>query len=273
MTFHDDTLYCLADDSIHRMLPSGEWQIAFATPPRLGDASADGDMVFIGENLYAMQTVFGNAKETYRIHPDGTYEEVAGPDGLFHYAGSKYIKPDGKEFVYLRPQWGENIFLKFDGYTYNHVENGLSDGDLFSASDAMVMKGDTLVAGFGGTISAGVIKFLINDQWRQVHDTIPYWRFAYSVTPILRAMPTAIAFAGEKVFVATNSTGVSEWKPDSSWVQMSNGLIPGVIPNIDNKGLYSPLPFLVFFHNTLIAAYGTPGYGPWGRVSVYTYKL
>jgi hypothetical protein len=274
MTYHDDTLYCLTSDSIYRLLPNDVWQTAFATPPRLGDASTDGDMVFIRDTLYAMQTVFGNAKETYRIHPDGSYEEVAGPDGLYHYAGSKYIKPEGKEFVYLRPQWGENIFLQFDGYTYTHIENGLTQDELlFSSSNAMVIRGDTLYAGFGGITSAGVIKMLINGQWQQVYDTLPYWRFADSVTPILRAQPTAIAFAGERMYVASNSTGVAEWRTDSGWVQISEGLIHGVIPNFDNKDLYRPVPFLEYFQNKLIVAYGKPGYGPWGGTGVYTYEL
>jgi hypothetical protein len=278
MTFHNDTLYCLVSDSIYRLLPNGIWQAAFETPPRLGDASADGDIVFLRDTLYAMQTVFGNAMETYRIHPDGLYEEVAGPDGLYHYAGSKYIKRvcNGQEIVYVRPiygLYGSRDFFAFDGYAYTHVENGLNDSDIFSSSNAMTMKDSILFAGFGGTIAAGVIKMLINDQWQQFHDTIPYWRLAFSVRPILRAMPTAIAFAGEKMFVATNSTGVIRWCVDSGWVQMSDGLIPGIIPNIDNKDLYQPVPFLEYFNNKLIAAYGKPGYGPWGGIGVYIFNL
>ena len=221
-----------------------------------------------------MQTVFGAAKETYRIHPNGYYEEVAGPDGLNHYAGSKYIKPVGQEFVYLRPQFGEGIFLKFDGHNYTHVENGLTSNDLmFSASDALEMRRDTLFAAFGGNVSAGTIKILVNEHWEQFRDTIPYWRHAYSVSPVLRAQPTAIAFAGEKVLVATSSTGVVEWNEDSSWVPISNGLVPGIIPNLDPKDLYHPVPFLKYFKNKLIAAYGKPGYGPWGGVGVYVYNL
>jgi len=278
MTFHDDTLYCLGDDSIYTMLPNGVWRTAFATPPRLAYAPAIGDIVFIRDTLYGMQTVFGNAMETYRIHPDGTYEEVAGPDGLYHYAGSKYIKKEsnGSEVVYVRPiygLYGSRNFFSFDGYTYTHIENGLTDNDIFGGSDAMAIKNDTLYAGFGAMKAAGNIKIFINGQWKQVYDTIPYWRLAYSVTPVLRAEPTAITFWGEKIYVATNSTGVIEWEDNSGWVQLSNGLIHGFIPNIDNKELYYPVPFLKCLNNKLIVAYGKPGYGPWGGVGVYTYDL
>jgi hypothetical protein len=278
MTFHDDTLYCLGDDSIYTMLPSGVWQTAFATPERLRDASADGDMVFIRDTLYAMQTFYGNAVETYRIHPDGSYEEVPGPDGYSHYAGAKYIKKisSGSEIVYLRPHWLAGGFFRFDGETYAHIENGLSPTELLSSPpNAMAVKSDTLFAGFGGQqgVTSAVIKILINEQWVQFHDTIPSSYSAYLVTPTLYAMPTAIAFDCDGMFIATNSQGVMEWKEKEGWVRMSEGLKPGHIPRLQEPDLRYPLPFLEYFKGRLIAAYGKPGYAPWGETGVYAYDL
>ena len=279
MTFHDDTLYCLADDSIHRMLPSGEWQTAFATPPRLGDASADGDIVFIRDTLYAMQTLFANAAETYRVHPDGSYEEVlSGPDGMLHFSGSKYIKTvrNGKEFIYVRPiygLWATRTLFLFDGYTYSHIDNGLTDNELFGGSDAMVIKDDTLYVGFGGRVAPGVIKSFVGNQWIQFYDTIPSSHSAYLVTPVLYAQPTAIAFAGDRMFVATNSQGVIEWKQKDGWVRISEGLKPGNVAGLQEPDLRYPLPFLQYFKGKLVAAYGKPGYAPWGETGVYTYNL
>jgi hypothetical protein len=276
MTFHDDTLYCLGDDSIYTMLPNGVWRTAFATPPRLAYAPSIGDIVFIRDTLYGMQTYYANAAETYRIHPDGSYEEVlSGPDGAIHFSGSKYLKKvhNGSELIYVRPiygMWASNNLFLFDGYTYSHADIGLTDSDIFGGSDAMATKGDTLFAGFGGRIAPGVIKFLVNGQWMQFHDTIPSSHSAYLVTPVLYAQPTAITFFGDRMFVATNSQGVMEWKEKEGWVRMSEGLKPGHIPNLQEPDLRYPLPFLQCFKSKLIAAYGKPGYGPWGGVGVYT---
>ncbi len=79
-----------------------------------------------------MQTLFGNAVEIYRVHPDGSYEEVPGPDGYLHYAGAKYIKKisGGTELVYLRPHWLAGVLFRFNGYTYTHLENGFSSMEL-----------------------------------------------------------------------------------------------------------------------------------------------
>jgi|ERR1041385_7867158 hypothetical protein len=276
MTFHGDTLYCLAYYYIWRLLPNGVWQTAFKTPPRLVDVSADGDMIFINDSLYAMQTVFGNAMETYRISPDGSYAEVPGPDGLYHYAGAKFIKTvrNGKETVYLRPPWYGWGFFQFDGYSYKHLENGLTEDELRSSpTNSMAIKDDTLFAGFGGYISPGAIKILIGNQWTQFRDTIPYSHSAYLISPILRTEPTAIIFVGERMFIATNSQGVMEWKGNEGWVRMSEGLKPGYIPDLQEPDLRHPLPFLEYFQGNLIAAYGKPGYGPWGEVGVYTCGL
>ncbi len=278
LTYHGDTLYCLANDSIYRMYPDGAWESAFPTPPRLGDASADGDMTFIKDTLYAMQTFYGNAVETYRIHPDGAYDEVPGPDGIIHYAGAKYIKNvvAGEERTYLRPHWLVGGFFRFDGYQYVHMEQGLIQTVLGSSpSDAMATSGDTLFAGFGGTQGStpGVIMRLESNQWLHVHDTIPSSHSAYLVSPTLYAQPTAIALAAGRMFVATNSQGVLEWDDVRGWVRMSDGLKPGHIPGLNEPDLKYPVPFLKYIKGVLVAAYGSPGYGPWGEVGVYTWTV
>lgn len=277
MTYHDDTLYCLVTDSIHRLLPNGEWQTVFKTPDRLADASADGDMVFYKDTLYAMQTFFGNAAETYRIHPDGSFEELLNSvTGILHFSGAKFIKIicNGKEYVYLRAHWNAGGLFSFDGNKFTDIKNGISPEEyIFLSSNAMAIKNDTLVAGFGGFGTPASIKVLIGNSWKTYKDTLPNSHSAFLLTPILRTLPTAITFAYERMFVATNSLGVLEWKNDKGWRQMSEGLIPGFIPGLNEKDLYHPLPFLEYFKGKLIAAYGQPGYGPWGGIGTYTYTL
>jgi hypothetical protein len=274
MTFRDDTLYCLTNYHIWKLLQNGEWQIALPTPPRLGDASADGDMVFIDDSLYVMQTFFIGSLETYRIRSDGSFIEIAGPDGLSHFAGAKYLITtfNGKEVAYLRPQWDWGQFFIFDGNSYTKIVDGLSEYDLHaSPSNSMVIKNDTLFAGF---ISPPRIEILENDQtWFQYLDTLPSWKLASTLNPPLKTQPTGIAFAGDKIYVATNCLGIIEWSSEKGWQQRSKGLIPGLINGVVQEDLYYPIPFIEYFNNKLIVAYGKPGYGPWGEFGVYTFNL
>ncbi|MCL4540715.1 MAG: hypothetical protein M1378_14140 [Bacteroidetes bacterium] len=71
---------------------------------------------------------------------------------------------------------------------------------------------------------------------------------------------------------------------DRGWEQMSNGLMWGYIPGINeadsitDSTLFSPVTFLEGFNGRLIAAYGSPGYAPWysgsdqAGIGVYIYK-
>jgi hypothetical protein len=102
-------------------------------------------------------------------------------------------------------------------------------------------------------------------------DTLPYPDSGTKVRPPLKTEPTAIAFLGDRMFVATHCMGVLEWTSEKKWKQMSNGLVPGILTGITDSTLYAPLPFLEAFNGKLIAAYGKPGYGPWGGIGVYIY--
>jgi len=275
LTFHGDTLYCLASDSIFRFTPNGIWQGAYVTPPPLGNPSADGDMIFLRDTLYSMQTFFTNSAQTFRIHTDGTYEEVAGPDGMAHFSGAKFIHAvvGGREVAYVRPRWGASMFLVFDGQNYTHVENGLSAGQLIAPTDAMIVINDTLYAGFGGQQGSGTpgcIKVLTNNQWVSRYDTLLSSHSAYVVNPTLYAQPTALAFWNGSLYVATNSQGVEKWTDTIGWIRISSGLIPGNVAGLLEPDLRAPIPFLESIGNKLVVAYGKPGYAPWGSTGVYT---
>jgi len=266
---HGDTIYCLASDSIYRSFSDAGWWGAFPTPDRLRDPSSDGDIVFYGDDLLAQQTFYANALQTFRIHPDGSYEEVFAPAGQ-PFAGAKYFKtgsaPD--EEVYLRPHWLAGGFHRFNGTTFTPLTGALSPEELASSPiNSMAARGETLYCGFK---SPGRIKYLSGPIWTDYTDTLPYSSIAYQVAPVLRTEPTAIAFAGDRMFVATQCVGVLEWKSGSGWSNISDGLVHGVLPGVDNSDLFRPVVFLEHLNGRLIAGYGRPGFGPWGGVGAYS---
>lgn len=269
-TFQADSLFVLSD-SIYVMSRNGANLRALSMPDGLLDVNADGDAVFQGPNLYAMQTFYGNALQTFRINTDGSNSEIFPLSGR-SYAGAKFFKTTirGIDRIFVRPHWAAGGFFEFKNENFISMTNGLNSDQLLSSpTNAMATKGDTLFAGFN---SPGEICTFEGDHWEIYGDTLPYSKAAYSVTPTLRTQPTAIAFARNRMFVATHCLGVLEWT-DGGWVQRSMGLAPGFIPGISERDLYAPIPILQYFKGILIAAYGKPGYAPWGGQGVYILHL
>jgi hypothetical protein len=274
MTFNGDTLYCLASDTIFRYLPNRQWQATWATPPPMAYAAEVADIIFYKGILFGM-AIPGTVKQTYRINPDGSYAELLVDQGVYQYTGAKFLKKsplNGEEIIYVRPKWTDGWFYRFDGNLFIKIVDGLSADEMQygSPSNSMIIKNDTLFAGFK---FPGNIKIFINNKWQIYGDTLPNPESANVIQPnIVRTEPTAIAFLGDRMFVATHSMGVLEWTGEKKWKQISKGLVPGTLPNIVDSTLYAPLPFLEAFNGKLIAAYGKPGYGPWGGLGVYVYQ-
>ena len=280
MAMHGDTLYALCSDTIFKMLPNGDWQRAIRTPGRMADASMVGDIVFYKDSLYAMQSLT-QALETGIIYPDGSYRELFvrfTPTRSYQYAGSKFLKviKNGIETVFVRPRQGFtylNGMFTFDGHLFHPLNEGLTDDErIYVPANSMALKNDTLYAGF---LNPSGIKRLVNDRWEAFKDTLPNWEHAFNVRPNLITEPTAIAFAGERMFVATHCLGVLEWRDSTGWQAMSEGLLKGFIPGIDNTNLYTPVVFLEHFKGVLFAGYGQPAYAPWGNevFGIYRYEV
>jgi hypothetical protein len=277
MTMHGDTLYVLCDDTTFQKLPNGQWRAAFATPARLAGSDGVGDIVFYQDVMYGMQTLFINALETDRVFSDGSWVEVL---PIYHrgYSGAKFLRvvKNGVEEVYVRPRKGAtltNALYSFDGNLFYPINQGLTDRELLDCpTNTIILKGDTIYMGF---LNPASIKRLINGQWESFKDTLPNWKYAMNVQPPLITEPTGVAFAGERCFVSTQCLGVLEWKNDSAWVAMSNGLLKGFIPGTDNTDLYSPVIFLEYFNGKLFAGYGDPASAPWANndVGLYQYNL
>lgn len=260
-----DTLYLHCDDSVYSFHPKAGWKPKYKCPGRLKEAKSIGDMVFLGNNLYMMQSLYNSVLETYRINPDGKAEEIKGYYGLYSYAGTKFLKvmDGGNEKVYVRGAyigWG---FWTFDGSLYTKVMNGLTPGELeaYNPTNSMAYRSDTLFAAFKNPAS---IKILINNVWQPYSDSLPYSESSLSYSPVLKPETTAITFVDERMFVSTQCLGVLEYKKSEGWVRMSDGL--RVIPEVEDgrvTDLWEPVVFLESFKGYLIAAYGRPAYAPW----------
>jgi hypothetical protein len=152
LTFHGDTMYCLASDSIFRCLPNGQWQAAFATPPRLSYAPAVGDIVFDDSSLIAMFSQNTYALQTWRIYPNSSYRELLVDQGIYQYSGAKFLKHEkfGQSVIYVRPHWIANGFFKLVGDLFMNLTDGLSYDETHSSSpsNSMAIHNDTLFAGF-----------------------------------------------------------------------------------------------------------------------------
>ncbi len=280
MAMHGDTLYALCSDTIFKMLPNGVWERAIRTPDRMRDASAVGDIVFYRDSLYAMQSLYSGALETGIIHRDGSYRELLPLYGIPYqpFAGAKFMKQmiNGSERVYVRPRKNHSAgsaMFTFNGEVFEPFVNGLSELEKrYVPTNSMTFKNDTLYAGF---LNPSGIKRLVNDRWEAFKDTLPNWEQAFNVRPNLITEPTAIAFAGERMFISTHCLGVLEWRDSTGWQAMSEGLLKGFIPGIDNTNLYTPVVFLEHFKGVLFAGYGQPAYAPWGNevFGIYRYEV
>jgi hypothetical protein len=277
MTMHGDTLYALCSDTIFKMLPNGEWQRAIPTPGRLADGEAVGDMIFYRDSLYAMQSWY-QALQTFVIYPDGTYREILpipATPAYQPYAGAKFLKQvvNNQERLFVRGKRAASVgspMFTFDGWIFRYCVNGLSEREkLLAPVNSMTIKNDTVYAGFMGP--AGV-KRLVNDHWEPFKDTLPNWEHALNVRPNLITETTGIVFVGERLFVSTQCMGVLEWRDSTGWQAMSEGLLKGFIPGIDNTNLYTPVVFFEHFKGKLFAGYGSPGFAPYGNQVTGLYR-
>lgn len=267
LAMHGDTLYCIADSIYRYSVNSDKWSTAGPFTLWSGDIPSFGEMIFIKDNLFIMQTLFSGMVSTYKAKFDGTFEEMIPYNG-HTYAGAKCIKKPGVEDrCYVRAQYYCRGFFTFDGNVYTKLDNGLSPEEIaYPPTNSMCFKDDTLFAGFK---FPGRIKYLDNGTWKNYTDTLPYSPSAHLFRPVIRTEPTAIAFVKERLFLATHSWGVMEWKKDKGWVNISKGLL-----DIEGeKELYRPVVFLEAVNGVLVAAYGEPGYAPWGGYGVYTYRV
>lgn len=263
-----DSLYLLSD-SLYRMNPNQTWEAVCDPQPLTQDPSAIGDIVFFRDTLYAMQSLFSNAAATYRIDFDGTVTQIPVRNGST-YGGSKFMKvmENGQPVLYVRGQYYLSGFYRFDGNTFTPLANGLSSSEFnLPPTNSLGTRNDTLFAGFRFPAS---IKFLRNDRWFTHTDTMPYTKMYDRLPFKVKTEPTAIAFAGTRLFVATTPIGVIEWT-GREWKRSSDGL--PVPPINGTEDLYNPVVHLLFFQNKLLAGYGKPGFAPWGGTGLYVLSI
>lgn len=274
MTMNGDTLYALCSDTIFKMLPNGEWQRTIPTPGRMGDGKAVGDIIFYRDSLYAMQSWY-QALETGLIYPDGTYKQILPIPAYQPYAGAKFLKQviNNQEHLFVRGIRGASVgspMFTFDGWVFEYCVNGLSEQEkLLAPVNSMTIKNDTVYAGF---MKPSGVKRLVNNQWEPYKDTLPNWEHALNVRPNLITETTGIVFVGERLFVSTQCMGVLEWRDSTGWQAMSEGLLKGFIPGIDNTNLYTPVVFLEHFKGALLSGYGQPGFAPYGNQVTGLYR-
>lgn len=277
MTNYGDTLYVLLNDSIYSYHTDTGWRGRFPTPERLMDPKGVGDIIFLNGYLYGMTGLFTN--ETFRIYPDGSNEEVFPRYGR-SYSGTKFIKniKFGQEHVYVRPHWFANLFYQFDGNEFIELTEGLTEKELtsYNPTNSMTIHNDTLFAGFK---YPAIIKYLTNENvWTPFTDTLPISKSWNLYTPPLRTQTTALAFAGNRLFVATDPIGVVEWGKTTGWKNISHGLVLSPSINDESYEVFDPVVFLEYFNGYLFAGYGEPAYAPWidfqgGGKGLYIYKV
>jgi len=264
LVVHRDTLYLLSD-SLYTVTPS--WGSVCNPEPLSSDPSAIGDMVFLRDTLYAMQSLFGNSIATYRIERDGTVVEMLVRYGR-SYGGSKFITghENGQCVAYVRGQYYWTGFYRFDGQIFTPIQDGLSDLEFNNPpTNSLAKRNDTLFAGFRFPSS---IKFLMNGYWYSYTDSMPHSRM-YNRFRVLTE-PTAIAFSQARLFVATSPLGVLEWTT-IGWQRLSDGLPTPPISDIED--MYDPVVHLIAFRNKLLVGYGKPGFAPWGGVGLYKMSI
>lgn len=269
LTFHGDTLFCLSD-SLYKYHATIGWRTICKYKGFMNaDPSSMGDMTFFKDKLYVMQSVFLEMLAIYRLDYDGSFEELKPLFGS-SFGGAKFIKRyhKGEEELYIRPNYFCPGFYRFDGSKFIMLWDGLRKEELKgSPANSLALRNDTLFAGFKYPAS---IKILVDNKWQQYTDTLPSSKSAFRFRPALKTQTTAISFAGNRMFVATDPLGVLEWSKGKGWTRMSDGLAllePGI------KDVYDPVVFLEYFKGKLIAGYGTPGYAQWGGKGISVYKL
>lgn len=272
LTINGDTLYCLGDSLYRYIIPINKWENVCKPWPLTSDPGAMGDMIFVKDELYAMQSLFADAVATYRISFDGTINSLPVHYGR-EFGGAKFIKSKSemKETVYVRGQYYKYGFFTFDGNVFSPIKDGLTEFEYYNPpTNSLALKNDTLYAGF---MYPAVVKRLINNQWQNFTDTLPYSSSAFQFNPPIKTETTAIIFVENRMFVATQAIGVLEWEDNKGWRKISEGLIPDPLINNGYKDLFRPVVFLENINGILIAAYGKPGYAQWGEFGVYKLAL
>lgn len=262
LAINGDSLFCLGDSLFKYIIPTDNWVNVCRPWPLTSDVQAVSEMIFLKNELYAMQTYFSDAVQTFRIYFDGTIEDI--PVLGYTYGGAKFIiKTEDAPFCYVRGQYHKGGFYSFDGKIFTKIKNGLSDKEwMYPPTNSMEIYKDTLFAGFK---FPGLIKYLDNNTWKTYTDTLPFNKVGQN---LYYTEPTEIVFVNERMFVSTDALGILEWTKDFTWAPLSEGL--RAYSWVD---LYHPVVFLESINSTLIAAYGAPGYAPWGGTGVYKYEL
>lgn len=261
MTLHGDTLYCLGDSLFRYIIPLNKWENVCQPLPLTISPQGVSEMIFLKNELFAMQN-YTDAPSTHKIHFDGTVDEIFVLG--YSYGGARFIKRENvTDWCYVRGRYYSGGFYTFDGNIFTKLRDGLSDKEwLNPPTNSIVIKNDTLFAGFR---YPGFIKYLDNNTWKNYTDSLPIFQ---EHSKWYNTEPTGITFINNRMFVSTHPLGVLEWKKDSGWVQMSKGLHEYGWDN-----LYYPVVFLESINGILLAAYGDPGFAPWGGVGVYKYNL
>lgn len=264
LAVNGDSLFCLGDSLFKFIIPTDTWVNVCQPWPLNTDVQAVSEMFFLDDELFAFQNFF-QPGGTYRIHYDGTIQDLSSYYGYF--GGAKLIKKNiNDNWGYVRGMYHSGGFFRFDKNEFVFLINGLSQQVILKpASNSMEIRRDTLFAGFR---YPGIIKYLDESNvWRDYTDSIPTTRLD-ATSPYVE--PTEISCLGDRMFVSTDIFGVMEWKKGIGWIDMAEGL--RTYDWSDGKVFY-PIVFLENINNTLIAASGAPGYAAWGGYGVYKYKL
>lgn len=266
-----DSLYILSDSLYKYTIPTGSWKGICQPAPLNSDVKAVSEMIFLNNELYAMQTYFTNVIATYKIHFDGSIEDLPVYKGR-SYGGAKFIKNNASDnWCYVRGQYHCAGFFKFEGNVFTKLDSGLTKEEWSSPpAHSAAMRNDTLFAGFK---YPAVIKMYTDSRWQNYTDTLPHSQSAFLFKPPIKTETTTIAFFENRMFAGTQAIGVLEWIPGKGWKPISEGLIRDETASQGIKDLFRPVVFLETIGEKLLAAYGEPGYAPWGRTGVYIYNL
>lgn len=261
MTVESDSLYVLSDHFIHKMNSQGEWVIKFGLPWEIIYAEFNGDMIFFNKNLYIAQTIFTGYM--FKVTPDSVWTKIHPFPGLENGVScGRFIKAkkNGLETLYLRETALSGNIFHFDGEVVTPLQDGLPIP--FEGANSIAVQNDTLFAGFLGVNSgsSGMIMYLDNDNsWNLYRDSLPNSPSAFHYKPPSTTLPTVILFVENRMFIATEEFGVLEWKPDSGWHLLNNGLMLQQVTVMD-KDLYNTISFLEYFHGKLFVGYGNPAF-------------
>ena len=264
LAINGDSLYCLGDSLFRYIILLNKWENVCQPYPLNTDVQAVSEMIFLGDSLYAFQNYF-EADCVYKIRFNGEVENLASFYSYRYFA--KLIKINSHDnWCYARGRYHSGGFYIFNMDGYSVLTDGLIPEVIYNQpTNSMEIRNDTLFAGFR---YPGIIKYL--DQynvWRNYTDSIPCVLDSTSLNYI---EPTEITCIRDRMFVSTDVFGVMEWRSGVGWLNLSEGLKTYYVQNYK---VYFPIVFLENIDQTLIAAYGAPGYAAWGGNGVYRLKI